>query len=417
MVASEETEPGHGWNYRYVVPNYVRMESFRDYGIGLVDNYVDDASHDEPSDGKTLSLLDLDQTDALVQSLNAYGSPYAVGLGPAGDLTANFVRAVVAAQSFGVRVNGRHSIDLRDFVRRSTVFAASRPAETQALEQAFDRLVVHASDDGSLENAHGLGLVPPDLNSRALEPQAFPSSGWLALRNSSLALIASDIDPPTLSDLVLTPQGLLATFVDPLLIRVSALNGWQTGDALVVLESLDAQPQAQANRWLAPRWDGQAYHLTFDPQLPGQPLALTYDSTETTEDGRVDLYLTTVEFRAANEPDAAFKTGTLTVAIANGAVVDYQIQTYQTDVNGRQIEDRTIEALTPGDQLRVFAVHYRQGSQFDVDQRQLGSTITVATAPTFARQPVVAPVGSSLSFAIMATDFGGQTTVSPFQTP
>jgi hypothetical protein len=417
MVASEETEPGHGWNYRYVVPNYLRIDSIADYGIGLVDNYVDDASHDEASDGKTLSLLDLDQTDSLVQALNAYGASYAADLGTQNEVTIDFVRSVVAAQSFGVRVDGRHSIDLRDFVRRSTAFSAAQPATTEALEQAIDGLVVYANDDGSLDNVNGLGLVPPDLNSQKLAPQAFPSSGWLALTNSSLALMASDLSPPLLSDLMRTAEGILATFVDPLLVRVSSVNGWQSEGTLTVLESSPAQPQGEANRWLAPVWDGQAYHLLFDPQLPAQPLPITFSRTVSSDEGELDLYLIAVEFRAAGEADQDFKPGTMTLAIQDGEVEDYQIQTYQTGANGQQIEDRTIEALGSGDQLRIFAVAYREGSQFDFDQRPIAQTITVAGPPSFARQAVVAPAGSSLSFAIMATDFAGQTTVSPFQSP
>lgn len=417
MIASEETEPSHGWNYRYVVPNYLRTNSLTEYGIGLVDNYVDNASHDEESDGKTLALLDLEQVEPLLAALNAYGTSYAARIGSLNETTTGFVRATVQAQSFGVSVEQRHSIDLQDFLSRSTVFNAEQPIAALALEQAIDNLIVYAQDDGTVENANGLGIVPPDLNAARLPLSDFPSSGWSALTRASLELIASDVSPPTLSDLVVTGEGVLASFVDPLLVRVSALYGWRTGPDLFVLESSPAVAQAEAGRWLAPRWDGQAFHLVFHPELPAQPLPVTYGGSQPSEQGPVDLYLTTVELRSAGDSNPVFKRGTLTLAVRNGTVEDYQVETYQLDSNGRRIEDRTLNELQPGDQLKLFATTYREGSQFDLAQRQLGETLVLANSPTFARQTVAAPAGSDLGFAILGQDFTGQTTVSPFQTP
>lgn len=423
LVASEETEPGHGWNYRYVVPNYIRLDDPRAFATGLVDDYVRDDSHDELSDGKTLSVLDLDRLDDFLAALNAYAQPYSLQIGPNAGVTAGFVRALVASQAFGVSPDGsRVSIDLLDFVERSQANLAVDNQATAAFLQAFSTFVVHSNDDGSVERAGGVAIIPSDLTGRALAPAAFPSQGWLALTQASIELIVSDRNPPVLSDLALTAQGLDATFVDPLLVKVAALYGFRTADgSLVSIEEIRATPLPEANRWRAPLWDGQALHLTFDAQQPPALLPTVFDRSELLDDGRrVEIHLADVEILPARDPDRIFKKATMALLFQNGVVVDYEIQPVQVDAQGNPITDRTISELEPGDQLRIFAPTYREGGQFDLGRTQVGSGFTVSTAPTFSSRSVQPDAGTTLSFAIFATDFSGNTTVSasqPFAAP
>ena len=64
MLASEDLEPGHGWNWDHVVTNFAQQSDIEQLGKNLVDSFTNNDSHQYKSDGKTLSFLKM-QTSTL----------------------------------------------------------------------------------------------------------------------------------------------------------------------------------------------------------------------------------------------------------------------------------------------------------------------------------------------------------------
>lgn len=413
LIASEELEPGHGWNYRYVVPNFVRKPIY-DYAVGLVDDYVQNSSHPYPSDGKTLSVLDLDQVPGLLAYLDQYGMAYGAEVRPNTTAAPLFVRAMVSVQRF-LDIPGSEfgaALDLRDFVEKSSVVGGEIQANLLA---SLQHVVLYAKDDGTLPQANGLSVITPDRNALRIPFADYPSQGWASLARAGLELINSDLDAPVLTDLERTAQFLRATFNDALLIGVIAVNGYVENNQLIVLEQQVAQPTDVINRWEIPVWDGTAYHLEFDSTLPATPLAARYTRTVAEDDAEYDIYETSIEYRAATDTDGEFKQGILEFAVANGQVEDYDIKTYRVDENGRLVQDREIEEFETGDQFRVFAQKVTEGEQLDQTFEAISGTFTVTAEPMIDRQALAPPGGAAVSFAIGAKDFAGRSTVSQFQ--
>lgn len=416
LVASEELEPGHGWNYRYVVPNFVRIASPEQYGAGLVDDFVDSRNHPYPSTGKTLSVLDLEQTDHVVAALNGYSLPYSQNLGMVASTTTGFVRAVSQSQVFGGRGDEKVSIDLVDFVEKSLFFGATNQEQSSALLGAIDRFVVHTADDDSVERAAGVSIVAPDKTGRQLEQQYFPGQGWLELTKASLELIARDVNPPELLSLEMTAEGLLASFADPLLTSVYAMYGWRSADGeFWPLEVNDASPLPGDDRWLAPLWDGQVYHLTYDASVAPLPIPMTFSRTTRTDNGEAgEIYTADIEFLDSSDRGAAFKPGTLTMLFRNGQLVAHQVETYIRTEDGKYVPDRNKDHLDIGDQIRFFSSSYRSGPQSadDTEPKQFGPDVVIAAAPSITKLPLVAPAGGAVSMAIGAEDFAENSTLS-----
>lgn len=416
LVASEETEPGHGWNYRFVVPAYVQSADMVNYARGLVDNYVDDASHDEESDGKTLSVLDLGRYPEVAAALDRYAGEYTSALAaPAAQR--GFARAVTVSQAFGVSGDGsRYSIDLEDFLGQSVFFDAIGQAAGAELLTALDGFVLYVQNDGTLETTLGVTILPPDRTARNVAPALMAGNGWRGLVVQVLALIAQDVTGPVLTSLTPTATGFEAEFTDQLLTRVSAIHGLATpGGDLLRLFQAPARPIPGGQRWAIDNWDGRAIHL-LGGATP-QPLPLDFLDNARDDNGQpVRIFGAQIQLLEATDPDAEFDNATLFLSVsASGAVTDYEVRTTVIDDQGNEIEGKTIENLQAGDQLRIFAQTFSVGSQSEPQFQQLGDTIVLAAAPQFESQIVQASGGNTRAFAVMAEDLAGNVTLSPLQ--
>lgn len=422
MLASEELEPAHGWNYRYVVPALVRKPSFVDYAKGLADDYVNPESHLYSRPGKTLSVLDLDQIGNIVSALDDLGESLAPNLLPSAPQASGFVRAVVESQPFARSSdNRRMTVDLADFARKAQSFGATTESETAAVLEAVDEFVLYYRDDGSFQSVSGVAIIPPDLTSQRLAPESFPSSGWLELARAALRLANSDLSPPELLDLQLTAQGLEATFNDSLLTQVHARNGLRTPDGnLLLLDGSRATPLPSQDRFLAPAWDGQAFYLSFasnqEPQLlplekVGRPYTFSFDNTTLV----IQKMEASIRYLSAEDPTPELLDGELTAHIeADGTLLAYEIRTRQLDRDGETVIDKS-RLLKPGDQLQILTRSLNPGTAFALDRQQLGPDIVIGDAVKIFRGAVVPPAGTELAYALEAVDFSGRATVTDLQ--
>ena len=55
LLASEELEPGHGWNWKHVLEAYANAADAKNGAISIIDNFVAKGSHPIEQGGKTLS--------------------------------------------------------------------------------------------------------------------------------------------------------------------------------------------------------------------------------------------------------------------------------------------------------------------------------------------------------------------------
>lgn len=416
LVASEELEPVHGWNYRYVVPNFVRIDAAKDYGIGLCNDFIDSRNHPYPADGKTLSLLDLDQTNHVVAALDGFSVPYSEGMSSISSVATGFVRAVTSTQLFGGRGDSKVSMDLIDFLEKSLFFGSVTQQQSQGLLQALESFVVHTADDGTRETVTGVSIVVPDETGRNLDLKYFPGQGWLALTKAGVALKEGDRNPPELRFAERTAEGLLAAFVDPLLTEVTALYGLRDSDGfMLAFELAEASPIPGDERWLAPLWDGQVYHLNYDAQAAPLPMPLSYEGSGRMADGgEAELYEAEIEFLDSSDGDTAFRKGTLSFFFREGVLISHQVTTFLTTEGGQFVPDRNKDHLDIGDRIRFFSSVYRSGPQEDSESvfRQFGPEVVIATVPTVKRQTLVAPAGNTAVFAVAGEDFGGNVTLS-----
>ena len=163
MVASEELEPGHGWDYTPITQALTNgmISGGKDLGMVIADGFLNQASTYQQS-GATLSVVDLDAVGNVVKSfenfLNAPSLSYETNFT---TVARNRSKAEAYGKSAKNPVASYDGIDLEDFVR---LMKQSNPELSQQANEvlyALNQAVVYNRYDRTKPNASGLSIFFP----------------------------------------------------------------------------------------------------------------------------------------------------------------------------------------------------------------------------------------------------------------
>lgn len=157
MLASQEVEPGFGWDYSFL-SNVTSKASTVDMGMSIVDYYGNFYKKSSDVKGVTLSLLDLSKVNDVESKLNDLFKDVD------DNLTIDYStvsRTRNSAKSFGkVSVNTPYDlVDLYDLVDK---MPSKYSAKIDSLQSVLDEFVVHQTTD--LKSAYGVSIYFPYEN-------------------------------------------------------------------------------------------------------------------------------------------------------------------------------------------------------------------------------------------------------------
>ncbi|MEA4928274.1 MAG: clostripain-related cysteine peptidase [Candidatus Limiplasma sp.] len=159
MVASEETEPGEGWNYKSWLPTLAKDPgvSIEKLGKKIVDGFIQsilDAGYDEFG---TLSVVDLSKIEPLRNALETMGESLTQEI-TGGNLN-GVSRLRQGVRSFGeTDQDGSDMIDLSVF---ASLYKTYDAADADTLMQALNDAVVYSRYTDNLSNVTGLSVLVP----------------------------------------------------------------------------------------------------------------------------------------------------------------------------------------------------------------------------------------------------------------
>ncbi|MDQ7046437.1 MAG: clostripain-related cysteine peptidase [Sulfurovum sp.] len=190
MLASEETEPGHGWNYKDVVMKYTTITDLKVLGTALVDSFIDSEEH-QSTTGKTLSFVDLSKYQALLNNINKMGDIFKT-IDTDSDLKDAFIPAIRDARGYNISDNDQSkkaSVDVQHFMAllKINLFNADKK-EHNAYILASDIInnvndyVVYNKHDEQLNNSTGVAIFSPNDDGNQLS--------WLQAIDGSKVSIA-----------------------------------------------------------------------------------------------------------------------------------------------------------------------------------------------------------------------------------
>ena len=162
MVASEETEPGQGWDYESMLNAIGEDPSMQGDVLGQVicDAFLDKCLRLDCADEATLSVIDLSAVDMLDRTFDEYTSGMAMA---ADDVEAlnSVASGADQAESYGGNTDAEgycNMVDVADLVSNTQDYVQTDGSD---LLTAIDEAVVYSVHGDSRENSHGISVFYP----------------------------------------------------------------------------------------------------------------------------------------------------------------------------------------------------------------------------------------------------------------
>lgn len=163
LVASEETEPGCGWNYSQWLYELGRNPAMNGAQLGtiLCDSYAAGCQDIDQADEITLSVIDLQQLQPLLDAYEALGREALQKAAQDGRFFARLGRSAGRAENYGGNTDDQgytDMVDLGDLVRNSQDLLDEN---AQILLDALDSCVVYRVNGPYRSEATGLSCYYP----------------------------------------------------------------------------------------------------------------------------------------------------------------------------------------------------------------------------------------------------------------
>ena len=161
MIASQETEPGTGWDYT-TMGDYLADHPEADgesFGRVICNTFYKQCSQYGLEDSATLSLIDLSKINELVAAFNNFAESMYTS-SAAVDILSSMVRGILAADNYGGNntVDGyTNMVDLGGLISACAEWSDGADEALAALENA----VIFQVNGGDHPNAGGLSLYYP----------------------------------------------------------------------------------------------------------------------------------------------------------------------------------------------------------------------------------------------------------------
>jgi hypothetical protein len=162
LVASEEIEPGHGWDYKSILTALNANPALTGDALGtlIADSYLAHAKSFGTESDITLSVIDLSKIDAVVGALENLITEADERLYDH-IFFYEFSRSALAAKSFGGNTESQGYTDLIDLSDFANALILNQEANASALISAINNAVVHKVDGPYAFNTGGLSVYFP----------------------------------------------------------------------------------------------------------------------------------------------------------------------------------------------------------------------------------------------------------------
>ncbi len=161
-LASEETEPGHGWDYRSLKPVFDGGGDAVALGKALISGFKQKSAEAGDESEITLSLIDMAALPALTQAVSAFSDAALGSIAQAAPLLGRSANKVLRFGKSPEPDQDLHLVDLGAFAAKVATDEADLGPAAKALRAAIDRATVAEVAGGQNKGATGLSAYFPD---------------------------------------------------------------------------------------------------------------------------------------------------------------------------------------------------------------------------------------------------------------
>jgi hypothetical protein len=360
LVASEEVEPGFGWDWVTTVKKLGENPSIdvKQLGTGIVDSYLTNPNHD--SEPKTLAVIDLKQAQDLKSKFNAFSSDMGGKLSNP-EILRGYENALLKVQAFGTYAlksgeTFEYTVDMEDYLSAIKRNNPSLASDVDPILAALNMTVIYFREDGSRPTAKGLSIYSPYtailVSQNKVDP---PPRSLLPGFMDLLELFIGELgrDTRRIPDIIEDRSGY--TIPENASVTVELTFIQNTNESMIILGTEPAYPD-KPGRYPFPKWGG--WGLLWKDDTTGDSLVVPVKFMGSTPTGREryeaygkvkrDNATKSVRFDFYYEPH----TGD----------TSYYITPYTITGKATPIFERTTWKMQPGDILTMLATHRMKGS-------------------------------------------------------
>jgi hypothetical protein len=283
MVASEELEPGDGWNYRPAFARLVANPTLDGFAVGriIVDTYRDYYIKDQGNRDSsiTLSLTDLSKIDALSSAVNDLSMHKQAFIKAGGR--PNILKVAGArwrTEDYGQEEGGKSAAEFFDLVHYAqNVKAASNDPNVakaaDAVIAATKSAVLHKANGSARPNSNGISIYFPNkaksvIDSGYAKAPFAANLRWSGLLMDYTGIVTADTSKPQLTPATTNTQNLAANAVATV---TSSVKGDDIAEATFVLAESDGESaliigavptEPDEKGVLREEWDGTWFAIT-----------------------------------------------------------------------------------------------------------------------------------------------------------
>lgn len=283
MVASEELEPGNGWNYTPLMTRLAQNPEMDSFALGrtIVDTYRDYYFSPEERDDSTyitLSVLDLSKIDALAAAISDLavsnqtfvktgGRPAILKIGAARSKTEQFGKSKVSAEA------NSNNYDILGFAQNIKTQVPGSAQSSDAVIAAVRAAVVYKVNGPTHPNASGLSIYfPSRVNSVAVlgynKHPFYTSFKWPQLLAEIFATFSKDTQPPVVQDVATTDKEIAKDDVVQVTAKINAddveeatfVLAVHEKDRSIIIGAVPTEPDEKGV--LHEEWDGSWFTIS-----------------------------------------------------------------------------------------------------------------------------------------------------------
>jgi hypothetical protein len=167
LLASEELEPGHGWQYTDVIKAIGQQEDKDAVAIGtkIIDSFIDNNEHNQ-TDKKTLSLINLNKINNVTTAFDTFNESVVYSEQKNFQSTVN---SISFSKGYANSNEGSLSQDFKSFMNELSSRLVDKNDSIQLINKAINECVVYNRYQEGMEGSHGLSIANPfydELNNK-----------------------------------------------------------------------------------------------------------------------------------------------------------------------------------------------------------------------------------------------------------
>ena len=345
MVASEELEPGHGWDYEAIIGNLTTNPNISTVELGkvIVDSFINNPNHDPC---KTLSLVNLSKTDEVINSLNNL-SVKLCNLTDPNEYYGEIVQSVVEAQDFGKseKDDTEISIDIKHFAT-ITDEKISNISEADDLINSIDDFVIYSKHDSEKPNSYGVSIFSPEnIDNIDGYWDVRVSDEWYDFVNKLYDY--DDNESPTIQMVGYNEYKVNDNLAvsDVEMIYIAEENG-----SMIILGTDTPIYNKTNGTYILPEWNGEWIYLYDNTTDSEVPIPLVFE--EVSEDG---LYIYSAEIDLTRDNYTEMAVLYMLINPENWEIEEIYAIPYEIDENGNILFSKEYVELDEGNILTFYA--------------------------------------------------------------